>query len=344
MKPSLFAPRAFLDEALGPPRDIQSAATSRASSRSVNAVGQYYAGLYDGAAGYHKVDRGLRVRRGAPQGVIDSVAEEVLAEDVFGHDTSNVRERRRRRLEAYEVGSAAGRRMEQGAVSVSPRRERHPCPPSVVNAVRESDVDAIVLGHDIDRSVDRTQSRLAAMEVDRAAGRRVGQVGIAHTPRRERRACPPSVLDAVRESDIDAVILGHDIDRSDYKTRARLAAIDTESSAGVGHPSSQSRGRRNCPPAVLNSVQESQTAAMLPGRDLSTKRMKSRLDACEVESAAGKLDRSPGREGKKIVSGRQPSTLDEIVWGHDIDKSNGKSHLEAPEYHGAAGWRAKGLA
>jgi len=226
-----------------------------------------------------------------------------------------------------------------------------------MNAVAEERVASVIQGHDIDLSADLRSARLHAWDSESAAGLRPKPA-----ESRSRRKCPEQVRNAVAETSVTDVVLGHSVDQSERRRMARLDAIDVESAAGCQkHRTPQKEGRRivagraSSIETVLGdgklaqqadaAFKERRSGKMLgPGRPIQGPVVDfgvySRSEAVVPDvyagaagfSEAGNNELGPPREARRRdIWG---SVADDVILGRDIDSFNRKL---SPAFEGAAG-------
>lgn len=235
--------------------------------------------VFQGAAGRAVLgqplrNEGVKVNPGGLVSQVDDV--------VFGKDIDNSSARVRMAQDDPQLQGAAGRRPGGG----SARGHRH------FPAGDISDVDQVLLGRDIDKSVDRVAEHLRMDDFQNAAGRKyIGHVsrdrGLRPNPARDR-------------------------DHSEVEEFTGAAGMLQEHPAGL----------RQIP---LGQVE--QVGSVVYGRDVT--RSKDILRASEVSpemKGHGRrlIGASPRPEGIKPVAGSGLSEMDEVLFGKDIDASRNR--------------------
>jgi len=312
-----------------------------------------------GAAGIPRVEHGLepspRERRACPTHVRNVVDECTVPEVMLGRDVGRSVDRRLERMQASDEDSAYGRSREQFTPRTL-RRGRRPCPVSVMNAVAEERVARVIQGHDIDLSADLRSARLHAWDSESAAGLRPKPA-----ESRSRRKCPEQVRNAVAETSVTDVVLGHSVDQSERRRMARLDAIDVESAAGRQKDRTpQKEGRRvvagpaSSIETMLGDGELSQQADAVkerrsgrkpgPGRPIQGPMVSfgvySRSEAVVPYAYAGAAGFSEARRnelGTPREARRRDilgSVADDVILGRDIDSFSSR---KPPAFEGAAG-------
>eukprot|EP00434_Breviolum_minutum_P003783 symbB.v1.2.003331.t1/scaffold171.1/size348550/8 len=269
-------------------------------------------GEFKGAAGKKCLGE---VRK--PEGLRTNVAHATFSqvdEVVFGHDMDFSISRTAEHLEDANFEGAAGRRY-VGSVEKPTGLKQSP-------AKTVTHVDTVILGRDIGHSQDRVVEHLHRREFQDAAGAHC----LGQKPRKEGLQANfipgASQVEEIMFGDTKPVELDH------------LRPEKFEGAAGrkcIGQGKEHSTGVK--PSSMAHVTVVDKIAFGRPEGQDGSERMEEHLRSPEWSGAAGrKCVGAPSKpEGRQIVLGAGLSDVDEIVWGHDIDRSNEKVRLKELE-------------
>eukprot|EP00931_Biecheleriopsis_adriatica_P089518 TRINITY_DN63633_c0_g1_i1.p1 TRINITY_DN63633_c0_g1~~TRINITY_DN63633_c0_g1_i1.p1 ORF type:complete len:566 (+),score=99.09 TRINITY_DN63633_c0_g1_i1:44-1741(+) len=283
----------------------------------------------DAAAGRESVERKPH-NKGLKQYPVHGVLEADAV--VQGRDISHSAERVKEHLGMDIYKGAAGEK----SLGRSPRvRGLRPSPG--VDTVCQ--VDEVLTGRDVDHSAEAIAARMNSKEFEGAAGRKY--VGAAE--RKEGLKVHP----AREVCEVDEVVFGHDSDASKRRVAEAVKMKEYQDAAGE-RSIGRVRRKEGLKPDMASRISHVDEVVFGADLDNSAERSKAHLESPQFQGAAGQrcLEKQERKSGVRANTIGRVTDVDEIVFGHDIDKSKLRvqEHLQSPQWQGAAGQKRIGAA